>query len=301
MVNYNNSVGTAASQTATVDPASAQFSAAKRISPPTPSQSLLADMCKNASATPSTALSVGDSKRSFEPAQSNYSASFALPAQAPGQVPAEFDSISHQNLSVTQEKKVAAVPDRPRPGNASNSKSNECSCDLIPYSRREDNTAVFPQAEALSTMMGGQPVNFGDALFTENTTVEHKSNSSEFIIKNEGIYELHYSLNYEVSVPCLLLFGFEGFPQSYFKQQIAQPSRGKFNVTVRLLLDTGTALRLVLVDDSTSQTVESALVSNAILEIKQLYQLKLNCPAFSAGSPEKNFRSEHSFLQTART
>lgn len=303
MVNYNNSTGSTATQAAGIDIKSTQLPLTKRASPPAPTQSLLSDMCKNAGSKPNASLSVGSLKRPSAPAQPSYSTAFALPDQTPGQLPAEFDKVSSQNLSVAHKEKIiaSAIPSRPRPGGKSDHEPGESGCRLIPCSREENNTAVYPQAEALSTVISGQPINFGEALFTENTAIGHEAHTDTFLIKEAGIYELHYSLNYEAPAPCLLLLGFESFPQSYFKQQITSaPSRGKLNATVRLLLDSGTTLRLVLVDDPTISTAESVLISNAMLEIKLLYRIKLSCPVYIAGDPEKNFRSENSFLQSAR-
>lgn len=304
MVNYNNSAGSAALPTSAINLTSAQFPVAKRFSPSVPKQSLPADMYKSAGGKPSAHLSVGSLKQHpVTPTQLSYSTAFALPAQSPGQPLAGLDKIGRQNLLGAHKKKAVTptVPSRSRPDDVPGPKPENSGCSLTPCSREKNNTVVFPQAEALSTVMGGQSVNFGEALLTENTVVGHEANSDIFFIKDAGIYELRYSLNYEVSASCLLLFGFESFPQSYFKQQITfAPSRGKLNATVRLLLDTGTALRLVLVDNPGLPTAGSALVSNAMLEIKQLYGLKLDCPAYTAGNPEKNFQSENGFLPTVR-
>lgn len=305
MVNYNNNVGFAAMPTATVDLEAARFPAAKRFSPPVPTQSLLADMCKNAGAPSSTRLSVVSIKHPSESPPPSYSAAFALPARTPDQFPAAFDIIGHQNLSVAHKDRIRppAAPSRRHRAALPTSKADKSECSLLPCSREtEDSTVVFPQAEALCTVAGGQPLNFGEALFAENTLIAHEANTDTFVIKNTGIYELRYSLNYEVPTLCTLCLGFEGFPQSFFKQQIAQaPSRGRLCATVRLLLSTGTALRLMLMDSATATATGSVAVSNAQLEIKQLYQLNLICPDYNANDPAKNFQAENNFSPSVRT
>ncbi|WMJ85138.1 hypothetical protein ACS3UN_03580 [Oscillospiraceae bacterium LTW-04] len=293
MVNYNNSAGSS------IKPTDPYLKTATQ-----PTHCLLADMFKNTGSQPNARLSVNSLKRHSASAQPSYSAAFALPAQMPGQLPAEFNEVRHQNLSVAHKEKTitSAFSSKPRPTAKAGHKPDESGCSLIPCSREDNITAVYPQAEALSTIRSGQPINFGDPLFTENAAIGHISPTDTFFIKEAGIYELHYSLNYESPTPHMLVFGFESFPQSYFKQQITNaPARGKLNTTVRLLLDTGTSLRLVLVDDPTLSTIESALVSNAMLEIKLLYRLNLNCPAYSSNNSEKNFQSENHFFQAAKT
>ncbi len=303
MVNYNNNAGLTASPTASIGPDVTPFPAAKGFSPPVPTQSLLADMCKNAGAQPSTRLSVVNPKPAVEPARPVYSAAFSLAAQAPGALSPEFDKAGRQRLTVAQKEKTPA-PAAPIPSRSDApppQRPNESGCTLTPCISGKDNAAIFPQVEALSTVVTGQSLNFGEALFSENIVIGHEADTDVFRIRDAGIYELCYSLNYEVPVPCVLLFGFEGFPQSYFKQQITQaPTRGKLRATVRLLLDTGTALRLVLVNDPAIPTIESALVSNATLEVKQLYRLNISSEGYSTGDPAKNFRSENSFLPSSR-
>lgn len=301
MVNYNNSADSIAMPTPGIDFKSIQFPLKKHNLQPT--KNLLEDMCKIVDSQPKARLSVGSLKRPSTPAQPSYSAAFALPVQAPGQLPAELDKVSHQNFSIAQKEKIikSALASKPRPVGKVDHKQVENGCHLTPCSHEENMAAVFPQTEALSTIISGQPINFGDALFTENVAIEHKAHTDTFFIKEAGIYELHYSLNYEASAPGMLIFGFEGFPQSYFRQQVTNaPARGKLTVTGRLLLDTGTVLRLSLVNDASSST-QSVLVSNAMLEIKLLYRLKFSCPVYSAGNPENNFQAKNSFLPSPRT
>lgn len=301
MVNYNNSADSIVMPTPGIDFKPIQFPLKKHTLQPT--KSLLEDMCKIVDSQPNARLSVGSLKRPSAPPQPSYSAAFALPVQAPGQFPADLDKVSHQNLSVAHKENIikSAVANG-RPVGKSDYKPAERGCNLIPCSQKENLAAVYPQTEALSTIIGGQSINFGEALLTENTAVEHKTHSDTFFIKEAGIYELHYSLNYEVSSPSMLIFGFESFPQSYFRQQITNASyRGKLTTTGCLLLDTGTALRLTLVDDASLATAQSVLISNAVLEIKLLYRLKFSCPVYNAGNPEKNFQSKNNFLQSTRT
>lgn len=306
MANYNNNAGLAATPPAAVSLDAAPFPAAKGFSPPVPTQSLLADMCKNAGAQPSTRLSVVNSKTPTDAARPVYSAAFSMAAPAPVSLAAELDKTGHQRLSVVQKQKAAiptaiAAQTRPQPVTPPAQKPDESSFSLTPCTATKDSAAVFPQVEALSTVLAGQPLNFGEALFSENTVIEHEPNTEIFQIRDAGIYEFRFSLNYEVAAPCLLIFGFEGFSQSYFKQQIIQaPVRGKLRAMVRLLLDTGTTLRLVLVNDPAAPTIESALISNATLEIKQLYRLNISGTDYISGDSAKNFRSDHSFLPSAR-
>lgn len=302
MVNYNNSADSIVMPTPGIDFKPIQFPLKKHTLQPT--KSLLEDMCKIVDSQPNAHLSVGSLKRSSAPPKPSYSAAFALPVQAPGQFPAELDKATYQNLSVAHKENIikSAVSSNPQPVGKSDYKPTERGCNLIPCSQKESLAAVYPQTEALSTIIGGQSINFGEALLTENTAIEHKTHSDTFFIKEAGIYELHYSLNYEVSSPSMLIFGFESFPQSYFRQQITNASsRGKLTTTGCLLLDTGTALRLTLVDNASLATAQSVLISNAVLEIKLLYRLKFSCPVYSAGNPEKNFQSKNKFLQSART
>ena len=302
MVNYNNSADSIAMPTPGIDFKSIQFPLKKHALQPT--KSLLEDMCKIVDSQPNARLSVGSLKRPSAPTQPNYNAAFALPVQAPGQLPVELDRVSHQNFSVAQKEKLikSAIASKPRPVGKHNHKQAESGCRLIPCSHEEDMAVEYPQTEALSTIISGQPINFGDALFTENSAIGHKAHTDTFFIKEAGIYELHYSLNYEASAPSMLIFGFEGFPQSYFRQQITDaPSRGKLTATGRLLLDAGTVLRLSLVNHDSCSMTQSVLVSNTMLEIKSLYRLKFDCPAYSSGNPEKNFQFKNSFLQSPRT
>ncbi len=303
MVNYNTSAGPAASPIAPTGPDVTPFPAAKGFLSPVPTQSALADMCKNSDSRPSTRLSVVNSNPAAEPARPVYSAAFCLAAQTPGARAVESDKAVRQRLSVAQKEKALPppVPEPARPDPPPAQKPFESECSLIPCTAAKENAAIFPQVEALSTVMSGQSLNFGEALFSENTIVGHEPGTDAFIIRDAGIYELCYSLNYEVSSACTLLFGFEGFPQSCFKQQVTQaPTRGKLRTTVRLLLDTGTALRLVLVNNPAAPTIESALVSNTTLEIKQLYRLNISNAGYSTGNPAKNLRSENSFLPSTR-
>ncbi|MEA5136899.1 MAG: hypothetical protein VB035_12260 [Candidatus Fimivivens sp.] len=291
MVNYNNSADSIAMPTPGIDFKSIQFPLKKNNLQPT--KSLLEDMCKVVDSQPSARLSVSSLKRPSAPVQPSYSAAFALPVQAPGQLTVEPDRVSHQNLSVSQKERSIkpAIASKPRPDGKADHKLTKSGCSLTPCSHEENMAAVYPQAEALSTIISGQPINFGDALFTENSAIEHKVHTDTFLIKEAGIYELHYSLNYEASAPSMLIFGIEGFPQSYSRQKITTaPSRGKLTVTGRLLLDTGTVLRLSLINDASSSMAQRVLVSNAMLEIKLLYQLKFNCPVYSTDNPEKNFQ-----------
>jgi len=320
MANYNNNAGSAATPPAAVNPDAASFPATKGFSPPVPTQSLLADMCRNAGSQPSTRLSVVNSKTPTDAARPVYSAALSMASQSPIALAAELDRTGHQRLSVVQKPKVAAptapppatppatpvvptaVPTRPQSAMPAAQKPIDSGISLTPCTATKDSAAIFPQVEALSTVLAGQPLNFGEALFSENTVIEHQPNTEVFCIRDPGVYELCYSLNYEVAAPCLLLVGFEGFSQSYFKQQITQaPTRGKLRATVRLLLDTGTTLRLVLVNDPAVPTIESALISNATLEIKQLYRLNISGADYSTGNPAKNFKSDHSFLPSVRT
>ena len=291
MVNYNNSADSIAMPTPGIDFKSIQFPLKKNNLQPT--KSLLEDMCKIIDSQPNARLSVGSLKRPSAPVTPSYSAAFALPLQTPGQLTAEPDRVSHQNLSISQKEKSikSAIVSKPRPVGKADHKPVESGCSLTRCSHEENMAAVFPQTEALSTIISGQPINFGDALFTENSAVRHEAHTDTFFIKEAGIYELHYSLNYEASAPSMLIFGFEGFPQSYSRQQITNaPSRGKLTVTGHLLLDTGAVLRLSLLNEVPFSIKQSALVSNAMLEIKLLYRLKFNCPVYSTDNPEKNFQ-----------
>ncbi len=319
MANYNNNAAPAATPSAAVSLDAAPFPAAKGFSPPVPTQNLLADMCRNAGSQPSTRLSVVNSKTPADTARPVYSAALSMATQSPIALAAELDKTGHQRLSVVQKQKPATAPAAPvpptptvpaaptpttsirQPDAPAAPKPVDSRVGLMPCTAK-DSEAIFPQVEALSTVLAGQPLNFGEALFSENTVIEHQPNTEVFCVRDAGIYELCYSLNYEVAAPCLLIFGFEGFSQSYFKQQVTQaPARGKLRATVRLLLDTGTTLRLVLVNDPAVPTIESALVSNATLEIKQLYRLNISGDNYSTGAPAKNFKSDHSFLPSART
>ena len=298
-MNSNNKTNATAKPTVTVELEPVQFPTAKRFLSPDPTQSILADMRKVTDPQPSTHLRVSSVKRPDVPNRPSYSAAFALPAQSPAQPADDTDKRNRKAVpAAPKEKPSAFKAGRPPTGNEVGQKPTECSCSLIPCTHKEENVATFPQAEALSTIMAGQPVNFGEALFAVSTVVGHPVNTEAFMIQNAGIYELNYSLNYEVAAPCTLIFGFENFPQSYFKQPITYaPARGKLKASVRLLLDAGTVLRLVLVEDPAAPSIQHALVSNAMLEIRQLYHLNLICPEYNVGSPEKNFRSENSFVQ----
>lgn len=298
MMNSNNSTYPAAKSTVTVELEPVDFPTTKRSLSPDFTPSILTDMRKSASQS-TTRLSLGDSKKVSDPDRLSYSTAFSLPAQMPGQLPANIEKRKSKAVSTAKQQAVPpATSSRTLTHNAAPTKSDECSCSLTPCARKEENTAMFPQAEALSTIMAGQAVNFGEALFNESTIVGHPVNTGAFLIQETGIYELHYSLNYEVSAPCTLILGFENFPQSHFKQPITYaPARGKLKASVRLLLEAGTILRLVLLEDPAAPSIQNALVSNALLEIKQLYRLTVSCPNYSDSDPKKNFRSENSFVQ----
>ena len=312
MANYRDNTGLAAAPATAAGPDAAPFPAAKKFSPPVPSQSLLADMCRNTGSSPSTRLSVVESKPPAEASQPVYSAAFSLAdAAAPGTLPAGFDSVGHRRLSVaqtektpvpaSQREKTAEAPGRPKPQAPPAQKTADNGCVLIPCAGPENAAATFPQTEALSTVLTGQTLSFGEALFSENTVIRHEADTDIFCADSTGVYELCYSLHYEVPDPCVLLVGFEGFPQSCFKQQITQaPARGKLRATVRLLLGAGTALRLALLGDPALPTAQSALISNAALEVKRLCRLDINSPFYSSERPEANFWSENSFLPLVR-
>ncbi len=306
MANYQNA-GPAVLSAAANRPTAAPIPAPKGFSPPVPTQSLLADMCKNAGTEAYGRLSVVATKPRSDPSRPVHSSAFSV-AGMDGALPAEFDKTGHQSLSVASAERTPTAPRKkppaaasiPPPQAAPAQKAEQADGILTPCAP-EHSSAVFPQVEALSTVLAGQSLNFGAALFTENTVLSHEAGSDAFFISQAGVYELCYSLNYEVSGPCVLIVGFENFPQSEFKQQLEGPARGKLRGVVRLLLDAGTRLRLVLVREPALPIAQSALVSNAALEVRQLYRLTIRKPDYDTGAPEKSARFENSLLPAPRT
>ena len=89
MANYQNA-GPAVLSKAANGPAAALFPAAKGFSPPVPTQSLLADMCKNAGTEARGRLSVVATKPQTDPTRPVHSSAFSV-ADVDGALPAEFD------------------------------------------------------------------------------------------------------------------------------------------------------------------------------------------------------------------
>ncbi|MFV0496778.1 MAG: hypothetical protein ACK5L0_01220 [Candidatus Fimivivens sp.] len=288
MVNYNKSANSIKNSTATNLKPTAQ-----------PLHVLLPDMSKSTGSQYNARLSINSLKRDSATAQPSYSNTLSLPAQSPGKLPAEFTEIRHQNLSVAHKDKTitSAFSGKTISTPKTDRQPDQLGCNLVACSHEGDMTAEYPQSDALATIISGQSISFGEPLLSENTAIEHQAASDTFIIKETGIYALHYRLSYEARAPHLLILGFENFPQSYFKQPMTNvPTRGRVNTTVRLLLEAGTVLRFVLIDGASLPTVESALISNAMLEIKLLYRLNLNCAVYSSESGAKNFQSENHVL-----